>query len=388
MEDYLSLQLERQEANRAKRAAIALQEAKLKALQDTLGNYGDYKYVDLEDFIDPDNQNWQDYTYRVSSPLVGIKEHINAGTPVGMLIQQIRDAKNTDDVKKQLEVWNSYKPLDSSDNGTSYIRYFIPGFGAYRNTPSIGNRPIQTIAGGTGGAQGVVTGGSTQGTQTGGTGGIPSTQGVQGAQAGAKPGNAVAGGGVQGSNNGSGSAQGAKTGSTGGTYASAGVPRGGTKTIGYDPNPGNISLAYAMRNAPEQERRTALINKWNQEHGISYVTGKDGLIYRTDPQHPNGYVDPFKNDLSKTGSTGYATGQGMLTSGSNGTYATGEGIKDANGNVLTNPGGDWEYQYALKNPQYGLGMMGKMSDAQRNYLQAVSDDMGYNYNFRGATRFV
>lgn len=142
-----------------------------------------------------------------------------------------------------------------------------------------------------------------------------------------------------------------------GTYASAGVPRGGTKTIGYDPNPDNVSLAYAMRNAPEQERRTALINKWNLEHG-------------------------------RTGSTGYATGQGMLTSGSNGTYATGEGIKDANGNVLTNPGGDWEYQYALRNPQYGLGMMGKMSDAQRNYLQAVSDDMGYNYNFRGATRFV
>ena len=174
----------------------------------------------------------------------------------------------------------------------------------------------------------------------------------------------------------------------GNTYASAEVAKGGTKTIGYDPNPGNVSLAYAMRNAPEQERRTALIDKWNQEHGISYVTGKDGLIYRIDPQHPNGYVDPFKNDLSKTGSTGYATGQGMLTSGSNGTYATGEGIKDANGNILTNPGGDWEYQYALKNPQYGLGMMSKMSDAQKNYLQAVSNDMGYNYNFTGATRFV
>lgn len=378
MEDYLSLQLERQEANRAKRAAIALQEAKLKALQDTIGNYGNFKYVDLEDFIDPDNQNWNDYKWSRLPAFESAKrqEHINAGTPVGMLIQQIRDAKNTDDVKKQLEVWNSYKPLDSSDNGISYIRYFSPGFGAYRNTPSIGNRPIQTIAGGTGGAQGVVTGGSTQGMQTGGTGGIPSTQGVQGAQAGAKPGNAVAGGGAQGAQAGN------------GTYASAGVAKGGTKTIGYDPNPGNISLAYAMRNAPEQERRTALINKWNQEHGISYATGKDGLIYRTDPQHPNGYVDPFKNDLSKTGSTGYATGQGMLTSGSNGTYATGEGIKDANGNVLTNPGGDWEYQYALKNPQYGLGMMGKMSDAQKNYLQAVSNDMGYKYNFTGATRFV
>ena len=176
-----------------------------------------------------------------------------------------------------------------------------------------------------------------------------------------KTGNAVAGGGTQ------------------GAQAGNGI---------YDPNPGNVSLAYAMRNAPEQERRTALIDKWNQEHGISYVTGKDGLIYRIDPQHPNGYVDPFKNDLSKIGSTGYATGKGMLTSSSNGTYATGESIKDANGNVLTNPGGDWEYQYALKNPQYGLGMMGKMSDAQKEYLQAVSDNMGYKYNFTGAPRFV
>ena len=160
---------------------------------------------------------------------------------------------------------------------------------------------------------------------------------------------------------------------TDGTYASSGVPKGGTKTIGYD---------------SEQERRTALIDEWNREHGISYVTGEDGLIYRIDPQHPNGYVDPFKNDLSKIGSTGYATGKGMLTSSSDGTYATGEGIKDANGNVLTNPGGDWEYQYALRDPQYGLGMMGKMSDAQKKYLQAVSDDMGYKYNFTGAPRFV
>ena len=158
---------------------------------------------------------------------------------------------------------------------------------------------------------------------------------------------------------------------TDGTYASPGVPKGGTKTIGYDPNPG-----------------AALIDEWNREHGISYVTGEDGLIYRIDPQHPNGYVDPFKNDLSRIGSTGYATGKGKLTSSSNGTYATGEGIKDANGNVLTNPGGDWEYQLALRDPQYGLGMMGKMSDAQKKYLQAVADDMGYKYNFTGANRFV
>ena len=174
---------------------------------------------------------------------------------------------------------------------------------------------------------------------------------------------------------------------TGDTYASSGIPKGGTKAMGYgyeyDPNPGGVSLAYTLRNKPEQERRTALIDEWNREHGISYVIGKDGLIYRIDPQHPNGYVDPFKNDLSKTGSTYASPGIG-----NGGMYATGGGIKDANGNVLTNPGGNWEYQYALNNPQYGLGMMGKMSDAQKNYLQAVSDDMGYKYNFTGATRFV
>lgn len=158
--------------------------------------------------------------------------------------------------------------------------------------------------------------------------------------------------------------------------------------------PGSMGLSYTEPSQVQMTRNDAVPETfsdsgWNAAHGISYVTGKDGLIYRIDPQHPNGYVDPFKNDLSKTDSTGYATGKGMLTPSSNGSYATGEGIKDANGNVLTNPGGDWEYQYALKNPQYGLGMMGKMSDAQKNYLQAVSDDMGYNYNFnKGATRFV
>ena len=313
---------------KAREDADALQQAKLKALQDTLGSYGDLSYVDFDDFIDPDNQNWADYTYRLPSFMVSPTEsakrygHITMGTPVGMFIENVRNTGTLADLEKQLEIRNSYKPLDSSDNGKSYIRYFIPGFGMQPIKTSGVSRPIQTSAGGTGGAQGV------------------------------QAGNGVAKGGVQGANNGSGGTQGAKTGGTGGTYASAGVPRGGTKTIGYDPNPGNISLAYAMRNEPEQVRRAALIAKWNQEHGRSGST----------------YASP------------------SISTG--GTYATGEGIKDANGNVLTNPGGDWEYQYALKNPQYGLGMMGKMSDAQKNYLQAVSDNMGYNYNFTGATRFV
>ena len=339
MQDPRQIQIQQQmQEAKARKAAEALQEAKLKALQDTIGNYGNYKYVDLEDFIDPDNQNWRDYAYRIFSPLVGIKGRVGAASPVGMFIEHIRDAKNTDDIKKQLELWNSYKPLDLPHNGESYVNHFIYGL---NNAPYGVSRPIQTSAGGTGGTQGVQAGtqtgngvakggtsGDTQGAKTGGTG-TPSAQGGQTGKTGG-------------------------TGGTGGTYASAGVPRGGTKTIGYeyDPNPGGVSLAYTLRNEPEQVRRAALIAKWNQENGRSGST----------------YASP------------------SISTG--GTYSTGGGIKDANGNVLTNPGGDWEYQYALKNPQYGLGVMGKMSDAQKNYLQAVSDNMGYKYNFTGATRFV
>ena len=335
MQDPRQINIQQIREAQVRKAAEALQEAKLKALQDTLGNYGNLSFVDWDDFIDPDNQNWADYTYILPSFMVSPTEsakrygHISMGTPVGMFINNVRDTRTLADLEKQLEIWNSYKPLDSSDNGKSYIRYFIPGFGMQPIKTSGVSRPIQTSAGGTGGAQGVVTGG-----------------GTQGVQADTQTGNGVAKGGTA-------SIQGAKTGGTsGGTYASAGVPRGGTKTIGYDPNTGNVSLAYTLRNEPEQIQRAALSEKWNLEHGRSGST----------------YASP------------------SISTG--GTYATGGGIKDANGNVLTNPGGDWEYQYALKNPQYGLGMMGKMSDAQKNYLQAVSDNMGYKYNFTGATRFV
>ena len=318
----------------------ALQRAKFEALRDVLGNYDNYKYVNFYDFLDPNNQYWNDYEYKMPGDWFE-KQHgrIEMDSPVGWFINNIRNTKNTDDIKKQLELWNLYKPLDLPHNGESYVNHFIYGL---NNAPYGGSRPVfpttdgsnpvQTTAGGTQGVQagnGVAKGGTsggTQGTQTGGTG----TASTQGAKTGG-------------------------TGGTGGTYASAGVPRGGTKTIGYDlydPNPGNVSLAYTLRNEPEQVRRAALIAKWNQEHGRSGST----------------YASP------------------SISTG--GTYSTGGGIKDANGNVLTNPGGNWEYQYALKNPQYGLGMMSKMSDAQKNYLQAVSDNMGFNYNFTGATRFV
>ena len=144
MQDPRQIQIQQQmreaKARKAARiAAEALQEAKLKALQDTFGNYGNFKYVDLEDFIDPDNQNWNDYEYRVFSPLVGIKGRVGAASPVGMFISHIRDAKNTDDIKKQLELWNSYKPLDLPHNGESYVNHFIYGL---NNAPYGGSRPV------------------------------------------------------------------------------------------------------------------------------------------------------------------------------------------------------------------------------------------------------
>jgi len=324
----------------AQQAAAILQQAKIKALQDTLGNYGDFRYVDFDDFIDPDNQNWQDYTYRLPGDLFEKRQgRVGDASPVGVFISHIRDAENKDDINKQLELWNSYKPLDLPHNGESYVNYLTYGLS---NAPYGGSRPVFPTTDGSNPVQ----------TTAGGTQGVQASNGV------AKGGTA--------------SIQGAKTGGTGtsGTYASAGIPRGGTKTIGYDPNPGNISLAYVMRNAPEQERRAALINKWNRENG------RESVPYVPGTEIPAG-------SLNRSGST-YASPS--ISTG--GTYATGEGIKDANGNVLTNPGGNWEYQYALKDPQYGLGMMGKMSDAQKNYLQAVSDNMGYKYNFTGATRFV
>lgn len=68
------LQKQQMREDEARRAADALQQAKLKALQDALGNYGDLSYVDFDDFIDPDNQNWADYTYRLPSFMVSPTE--------------------------------------------------------------------------------------------------------------------------------------------------------------------------------------------------------------------------------------------------------------------------------------------------------------------------
>lgn len=123
-------------------AAAILQQAKLKALQDAIGNYGNFKYVDLEDFLDPDNQNWADYTYPTPGGLFSRSQgHIDAGTPVGMLINNIRNAKNIGNVYKQSELWDSFDPLNSRDRARKYSRYVIG-----LKEPD----PVQTTAGGTG----------------------------------------------------------------------------------------------------------------------------------------------------------------------------------------------------------------------------------------------
>lgn len=74
MQDPATLQQEILEANASKQAQYEalqqLQQAKLKALQDTIGNYGNFRYVDFGGFIDPDNQNWNDYKYKIPGDLV------------------------------------------------------------------------------------------------------------------------------------------------------------------------------------------------------------------------------------------------------------------------------------------------------------------------------
>lgn len=341
------------------RATAALWQAKLNALQQALGSNNFFHGTDFRNFLT--NGDWQNYQYltsRVPDPfgVSGTNRYLSANLPEYHLIKRIRNAQDLDEVNRQLSLWKQYDPLNAPANVRNYIG--MQSVGSVGTRPQFNiNEPVPVpIRGKTGdGAPSTFTYGPGQGyTHKSAKVAVDTSKSQKSGTISAKSGNIgtssikVIGGSGR---------------STGGTYS---TPK---PTPMY--NPDNVSLAYSLSNTPISKgmQDQALIDKWNLEHG-------------------------------RTGSTGYATGKGMLTSGSNGsyaspsisndgTYATGKGIKDANGNVLTNPGGDWEYQYALKNPQYGLGMMGKMSDAQKNYLQAVSDDMGYNYNFnKGATRFV
>ena len=374
------------------RATAALWQAKLNALQQALGSNNFFHGTDFRDFLT--NGDWQNYQYltsRAPDPfgVSGTNRYLSANLPEYHLINRIRNAQDLDEVNRQLSLWKQYDPLNAPANVRNYIR--MQSVGSVGTRPQFNiNEPVP-IRGKTGdGAPSTFTYGPGQGYVPNppvsvptfdsesspehfgdGSFGAPTYGPGQGythksAKVAVDTSKSQKSGTISAKSDNIGTSNikviGGSGRSTGGTYS---TPK---PTPMY--NPDNVSLAYSLSNTPISKgmQDQALIDKWNLEHG-------------------------------RTGSTGYATGKGMLTSGSNGsyaspsisndgTYATGEGIKDANGNVLTNPGGDWEYQYALKNPQYGLGMMGKMSDAQKNYLQAVSDNMGYKYNFTGVTRFV
>ena len=370
------------------RALAALRQAKVNALQQALGSNNFFHGTDFRDFLT--NGDWQNYQYltsRAPDPfgVSGTNRYLSANLPEYHLIDRIRNAHTLDEINRQLSLWKQYDPLNAPANIRNYIR--MQSVGSVGTRPQFNvDEPVPVpIRGKTGdGAPSTFTYGPGQGyvpnppvSSVGtsvptfnsesspehfgdGSFGAPTYGPGQGYTHKSEK---VAVDTSKSQKSGTISAKSGNTGtssikviggsgrSTGGTYS---TPK---PTPMY--NPDNVSLAYSLSNtltSPEMQRQ-ALIDKWNQEHG-------------------------------RTGSTGYATGKGILTSNNDGTYATGEGIKDANGNVLTNPGGDWEYQYALKDPQYGLGMMGKMSDAQKEYLQAVSDGMGYKYNFTGANRFV
>lgn len=365
------------------RATAALWQAKLNALQQALGSNNFFHGTDFRNFLT--NGDWQNYQYltsRAPDPfgVSGTNRYLSANLPEYHLIDRIRNAQDLDEVNRQLSLWKQYDPLSAPANVKNYIR--MQSVGSVGTRPQFNiNEPVPVpIRGKTGdGAPSTFTYGPGQGYVPNppvsaptsdsesspehfgdGSFGAPTYGPGQGythksAKVAVDTSKSQKSGTISAKSGNIGTSStkviGGSGRSTGGTYS---TPK---PTPMY--NPDNVSLAYSLSNTPISKgmQDQALIDKWNLEHG-------------------------------RTGSTGYATGKGMLTSSNDGTYATGEGIKDANGNVLTNPGGDWEYQYALKNPQYGLGMMGKMSDAQKNYLQAVSDNMGYKYNFTGAPRFV
>lgn len=143
------------------------------------------------------------------------------------------------------------------------------------------------------------------------------------------------------------------------SYATSGQPTGGTystpKPIPMN-NPNNVSLAYSLSNTPisPEMQRQALIDKWNLEHG-------------------------------RTGSTGYATGKGMLTSGSNGSYSSQEGMQSPM------PVSDnWKFREAWKDPMAIMGQFGRGAFTDNEYNQLVNhavNDLGYNKNVFSGSRF-
>lgn len=281
----------------AQQAAAILQQAKLKALQDAIGNYGNFKYVDLEDLLDPNNQNWADYTYPTPGGLFSRSQgHIDVGTPVGMLINNIRNAKTIGNVYKQSELWDSFDPLSSRDNGKNYVRYLLPN--------------PQFVVYGTGGAQGSNNGSGTpapdQPPQYGGP--LVRRQKLQEAIENSNDSNPWLGG-VYGSRRPGwglveenpqpqapvksagkpgkarkGRSSGNLSRSGGNVYASAGIPRGGV-----------VSPATMTRTSGVQPVQAAYGNNAPMGEGFDYTRTYDPMSNSMRPNDSYSYYDPSRN---------------------------------------------------------------------------------------------
>lgn len=355
------------------RVASALWQAKLNALQQALGSNNFFHGTDFRNFLT--NGDWQNYQYltsRAPDPfgVSGTNRYLSANLPEYHLINRIRNAQDLDEVNRQLSLWKQYDPLNAPANIRNYIRMQSVGSVGTRpqfniNEPAPAPVPSQPpVYDGFGGIKArreamessspvepkqtsgstVTTGAPTYGPGQGYTHesakvAVDTSKSQKSGTISAKSGNIgtssvkVIGGSGR---------------STGGTYSTL------KPTPMY--NPDNVSLTYSLSNTPisPEMQRQALIDKWNLEHG-------------------------------RTGSTGYATGKGMLTSGSNGFYSSQEGIE------TPMPASDnWKFREAWKDPMAIIGHFGRGAFTDDEYNQLVNhavNDLGYNENIFSGSRY-
>lgn len=362
------------------RAAAALWQAKLNALQQALGSNNFFHGTDFGDFLT--NGDWQNYQYltsRAPDPfgVSGTNRYLSANLPEYHLINRIRNAQDLDEVNKQLSLWKQYDPLNAPANVRNYIRMQSVGSVGTRPQFNINEPAPVPIRGKTGdGAPSTFTYGPGQGYVPNppvsvptsdsesspehfgdGSFGAPTYGPGQGythksAKVAVDTSKSQKSGTISAKSGNIGTSSikviGGSGRSTGGTYS---TPK---PTPMY--NPDNVSLDYSLSNTPisPEMQRQALIDKWNLEHG-------------------------------RTGSTGYATGKGMLTSGSNGSYSSQEGMQSPM------PVSDnWKFREAWKDPMAIIGQFGRGAFTDNEYDQLVNhavNDLGYNKNIFSGSRF-
>lgn len=372
------------------RVASALWQAKLNALQQALGSNNFFHGTDFRNFLT--NGDWQNYQYltsRAPDPfgVSGTNRYLSANLPEYHLINRIRNAQDLDEVNRQLSLWKQYDPLNAPANIRNYIRMQSVGSVGTRpqfniNEPAPAPAPIRGKTGD--GAPSTFTYGPGQGyvpflnppVSSVGTS-VPTSDSksspehfgdgsfgapTYGPGQGYTPKSAkVAVDTSKSQKSGTISAKSGNIGtssvkviggsgrSTGGTYS---TPK---PTPMY--NPDNVSLAYSLSNTPTspEMQRQALIDKWNLEHG-------------------------------RTGSTGYATGKGMLTSGSNGSYSSQEGMQSP-----IPVSDNWKFREAWKDPMAIIGQFGRGAFTDDEYNQLVNhavNDLGYNENIFSGNRYL